>query len=234
MARLLALVAFLALLAGSCRETMAFSSSQIHTQREQPTDTDISTAASPRAKDTELRASLFDDIGKFFFDAMGGGKNDDDSEASNQRNDGDSEDEDEDESEYAGSTRLLTIPAKSIKPGGLRLLLMFYCMGMQNTPESNSWKADQPNRDEYVVDMFFHDRTAMLTIKLTEDEITINRIGSAPSMSYLTQESVIVDGILDELQVCVTQDNINEEDRLLQLPEPRDAIEKARESLAFS
>jgi hypothetical protein len=110
---------------------------------------------------------------------------------------------------------------------------MFYLMGQQNTPEPQSWKADQPTRDEYVVDMYYHDRTAVLTVKLSKNQITIDRIGSAPSMSYLAQESVIVDGILDELQVCVTQDDINDEDRLLLLPEPQDAIEKARESLAF-
>jgi hypothetical protein len=81
--------------------------------------------------------------------------------------------------------------------------------------------------------MYYHDRTAVLTVKLSKNQITIDRIGSAPSMSYLAQESVIVDGILDELQVCVTQDDINDEDRLLLLPEPQDAIEKARESLAF-
>ena len=145
----------------------------------------------------------------------------------------DSDDEDGDDDEVAGATRLLTIPAKQIKPGGLRLLIMFYLMGQQNTPERNAWKADQPTRDDYVLDMYYHDRSAVLTVKLSEHEIIIDRIGSAPSMSYLAQESVIVDGILDELQVCVTQEDINDEDRLLLLPEPQDAIEKARESLAF-
>lgn len=221
-----------ALVLAACRiqeSTAAFSSSlpSTLTQREQA---DVhSYSDSPRANDNSLRMSnLFDDIGKFFRE-MGAG---DDDKNSQNENDDDSDDDDE---EYAGATRLLTIPAKSIKPGGLRLLLMFYCMSMQNTPFRGSWKADQPTRDEYIVDMYFHDQTAVLTITLSDTQITIDRIGSAPSMSYLTQESIIVDGILDELQVCVTQDDVNDEDRLLQLPESsQDAIEKARESLAFS
>jgi hypothetical protein len=184
-----------------------------------------SMATSPRLKEEGLRmANFFDDVGKFF--EQMGGKDDN-------KNDRDN-DEEEDDDEYAGATRLLTIPARSIKPGGLRLLLMFYLMGMQNTPEPGCWKADQPTTEEYVVDMYFHDRTAALTVKLTENEITIDRIGSTPSNAYLMQESIIIDGILDELNVCVTQEDIKDEDRLLLLPEPQDAIEKARESLAFS
>ena len=81
---------------------------------------------------------------------------------------------------------------KSIKPGGLRLFLMFYLMGMQNTPDRMSWRANQPSSDDYVVEMFYHDASAMMTIELTEDEIRITRCGSLPSTAYLMQESVIV------------------------------------------
>jgi len=228
--RRVVLTALVLVFASLCCQSRAFTSQQVLTQRE-PTEADVSFAqpsASQRLNGKGLRmAGFFDDVGKFFEDAMGAGKNDPNG------NDADQIHEDDDD-EYAGATRLLTIPAKSIKPGGLRLLLMFYLMGMQNTPERHAWKADQPTRDEYVVDMYYHDRTAVLTVKLTEDEITIDRIGTAPSMSYLTQESVIVDGILDELQICVSQEDIKDDDRLLLLPEPQDAIEKARESLAFS
>ena len=218
------LVAALTLMASFCRPASAFTTPPTLTQRE-PTDVDAlavkSKSPSPRLKEEGLRLnSFFDDVGKFF-EQMGGKDDSNESES------------DEDDNEYAGATRLLTIPAKSIKPGGLRLLLMFYLMGQQNTPEPGSWKADQPTTDEYVVDMYYHDRTAALMVKLTEDEISIDRIGSAPSNAYLMQESIIIDGILDELQVCVTQVDIKDEDRLLLLPEPQDAIEKARESLAF-
>lgn len=219
-ATLIAVVMMFATLSGV---SGAFMSPQIHTQLESTTESVVTSSvhSPPRSKETGLRMSIFDDVGKFLQD-MGA-----------QDNGEDSDDEKGGDEEIAGATRLLTIPAKEVKPGGLRLLLMFYLMGQQNTPEPQSWKADQPTRDEYVVDMYYHDRTAVLTVKLSKNQITIDRIGSAPSMSYLAQESVIVDGILDELQVCVTQDDINDEDRLLLLPEPQDAIEKARESLAF-
>jgi len=125
------------------------------------------------------------------------------------------------------------VPVKQIKPGGLRLFLMFYLLGMQNTPDRGAWKADQPTRDEYVIDYYFHDRTAMLTIEMTEEEITIDRIGAVPSNSYAMQETVIVQGILDELDQCAFDESIGEEDRLLLLTEPQDAIAQARSALSF-
>lgn len=104
---------------------------------------------------------------------------------------------------------------------------------MQNTPDRNAWKADQPTREEYIIDYYFHDRTAMLTIELSEGEITIDRIGAVPSNNYVMQEAVIVEGILDELQQCAFDESIDEENRLLQLSEPKDAIEQARATLSF-
>eukprot|EP00525_Craspedostauros_australis_P009020 CAMPEP_0198116708 /NCGR_PEP_ID=MMETSP1442-20131203/14140_1 /TAXON_ID= /ORGANISM="Craspedostauros australis, Strain CCMP3328" /LENGTH=264 /DNA_ID=CAMNT_0043774597 /DNA_START=196 /DNA_END=990 /DNA_ORIENTATION=+ len=137
-----------------------------------------------------------------------------------------------DEDAPAGMTRIATIPVKSIKPGGLRLFLMFYMIGMQNTPDRNSWRADQPSSDDYVVEMYYHDASAMLTVELMETEIRIDRTGSLPSMQYLMQESVIVQGILEELQMCSSDESVAEQDRLL-LPEPKDAIENAMETISF-
>jgi hypothetical protein len=106
-------------------------------------------------------------------------------------------------------------------------------MGMQNTPDKNSWSIDQPTTEDYCVDMYYHDRTAALMIRLKKEEITIDRMGSTPSNSYLMQESIIVDSILDELNKCVFEGDIADSDRLLQLLEPKDAIEEARQSLSF-
>ena len=97
-----------------------------------------------------------------------------------------------------------------------------------------SWKADQPTRDEYVIDYYYHDRTAMLSIELGEEHITIDRIGAVPSNAYMLQETVIVGGILDELHQCAFDDQIEEENRLLELSDPnKDAIEQARAALSF-
>jgi hypothetical protein len=211
----LALVLWASLWKGST----AFTSPSIHTRRKPmatgPSNTLVSSSGLKMA-------IFFDEIGKFFEDMSG--KRIPNDKAYN---------DDVDDDDYAGSTRLLSIPVESIKLGGLRLFLMFYCMGMQNTPERGSWKADQPTTEEYVVDMYYQDRTAALMVTLSETQITIDRMGSTPSTSYLMQESVIVDGILDELQACATQHDVADHDRLLLLPEPRDAIEKARDSLAF-
>lgn len=155
-------------------------------------------------------------------------------------------DDDDETTTAAGTQRLVTLPVQAIKPGGLRLFLMFYFMGMQNTPDRMSWKADQPtssssvysshhdDEDEiaYVVDMHFHDRTGVLSVELKEDEVIVERVGSSPSTQYLMQESVLIQGVLDELEQCAKDDSIAVKDRLILLEE-EDAIEKAREALAF-
>lgn len=109
---------------------------------------------------------------------------------------------------------------------------MFYCMGMQNTPDRGSWQANQPSSEEYVVEMYYRDASAMLSVELLEKEILIKRCGSIPSTSYLMQESVIVQGILDELHQCAFDDSVPTADRLL-VPDPTNAIELARGSLSF-
>lgn len=112
------------------------------------------------------------------------------------------------------------------------MFLMLYLMGMQNTPDKGSWTVDQPTMDEYAIDMYFHDHSAMLMFRLTDNEVTIERVGSKPSMAYTLQETVIVDGVLHELQMMVSDEKIEEPDRLLRLVDVN-AIEKARSSLAF-
>jgi hypothetical protein len=162
-------------------------------------------------------SSFFNGIGKFFLP--------DDHE-------GDRSEVDDDDDYQLGTSRIVTIPVESIKPGGLRLFLMFYLMGEQNTPEEGAWRIDQPTTEEYAVDVYYHDRTAVLTIRLTQDQVTVDRMGSMPSTSYIMQEAVIVDGILDELQRMVVDEDVKRDDRLILLKD-EDAIVNAREALAF-
>ena len=117
---------------------------------------------------------------------------------------------------------------ESLKPGGLRLFLMFYLMGEQNTPDKGSWKAHQPDSppspmipyssstissvdshesdekggdteqsDEfdssYVLEMFYKDASAMISIELLPHEVQIKRCGSLPSTAYLMHETVLVE-----------------------------------------
>mmetsp|Transcript_12044 Transcript_12044/g.22743 ORF Transcript_12044/g.22743 Transcript_12044/m.22743 type:complete len:108 (+) Transcript_12044:133-456(+) len=107
-------------------------------------------------------------------------------------------------------------------------------MGEQNTPDKGSWRANQVG--DNGIDVYYHDRTGALMINLSEDDgrITIDRLGSAPSMQYLMQESVIVGGLLDELESIASDGEIDEPNRLIRLAAPGNAIKNARESLSFS
>jgi len=174
-----------------------------------------------------LRTSnnLFDDLKSFF----GGGKKEEGNQGNGLRGDDDGDDED---NSPAGEYRILTIPVDAIKPGGLRLFLMFYLMGLQNTPEPKSWVANQPSTEDYVIDFWYHDKSAVLTITLEEDRISLTRVGSSPSTAYLMQESIVAQGILDELQTMATEESVEPQHRLVKLYTP-DAIELARDALSF-
>lgn len=164
-------------------------------------------------------SNFFDDIGKFF-DEFGGREGEDNAP------------DDDEADDPAGCSRIMSIPVESIKTGGLRLYLSLYLMGVQNNPEKGTWKSSQT--DDTTIDMYYKDLSAALTIRLSEEMIAIDRLGSMPSTQFTMQESVILNGILDELQVCAFEGDINESDRLLVLPPPADGIDKARAALAFS
>ena len=72
-------------------------------------------------------------------------------------------------------------------------------------------------------------------IELCEEtnRIIVDRMGTSPSNAYIMNESVIIDGLLDELDTIARDEEIATEDRLLVLKEPGDAIDAAREGLAF-
>mmetsp|Transcript_85642 Transcript_85642/g.247334 ORF Transcript_85642/g.247334 Transcript_85642/m.247334 type:complete len:214 (+) Transcript_85642:131-772(+) len=178
-------------------------------------------------KNTKQMLSMGDDLFENFKRLWGGGGG-----GNEENRDPIFSADDASDDEVAGTTPIASIPVQSIKPGGLRLFLMFYLMGMQNTPDRGTWQANQPSSEDYVVEMYYHDSSAMLSIELMDDEINITRFGSLPSTSYLMQESVILQGILDELDQCAFDENIPVNDRLL-VPEPSNAIELARGTLSF-
>jgi hypothetical protein len=187
-----------------------------------------------------MRSSFLDDIFKFFdpsndSDSNDKKKNDKGSSSLGgwESDESDGDDDELDDSMPAGTTRIVSIPVQSIKPGGLRLFLMFYLLGMQNTPDKGTWSANQPSTDEYVLEFWFRDRTAVLTMTLESNQILLDRTGSSPSVAYLMQETSVVQGILDELQQMASDDQVDVKDRLLLLAQP-DSIQRARDSLAFS
>lgn len=214
---MVALKAMFVILAGCLNFCLGFAPTASFGQHPQHSPNSKRTVTPP----SSTRLWIGEDFFESFKNFMSGGKRDDQSEGLP----GDAD-------LPAGTTTVATIPVHSIKPGGLRLFLMFYLMGMQNTPDKGTWQANQPSSDDYVVEMFFRDATAMLTIELSEDEIAIRRCGSMPSTPYLMQESVIIEGILDELEQCANEKGVAMEDRLL-VPKFDDAIEMARGSVSF-
>lgn len=117
-----------------------------------------------------------------------------------------------------------------MKLGGLRLYCNLYLMGLQNTPEKGCWKASQSDNAE--VNLRYRDLSGSIIIQFTDDGVTVDRLGSSPSMQYLMHESMILNGFLDELHAIVNAD-VSEQNKLLTLVES-DAIEKARDAVSFA
>jgi len=168
---------------------------------------------------TQHNAGFMDDLSKFF-GGLGGG------------NDGIDEQNDiaEVDGVYTGSKRIITVPSKSMKAGGLRLYCNLYLMGLQNTPEDGCWKASKA--DDSEVNLRYKDLSGSIIIRFADDGITVDRLGSAPSNKYLMHESVILNGFLDELKAIVFDGDISEANRLLTLVDDND-IEKNREAISF-
>jgi hypothetical protein len=170
-----------------------------------------------------MAGGFMDDVGKFFDDLSR--KNDRPNVMS------DIVEGEEIDGIYTGSKRIITIPAKTMKSGGLRLYCNLYLMGVQNTPERKCWKASCVDNSE--VNLRYTDLSGSIIIQFTDDGITIDRLGSAPSTKYLMHESIVLNGFLDELHEIVYGGEVSPENRLLTLVDV-DVIEKARGAISFS
>lgn len=133
-----------------------------------------------------------------------------------------------DNSNKEGPKTVLEIPAKDIKVGALRFFLQIYLVGECNTPTKASWQCRQT--ESGGIDMFYKDATGMCSIDLTEYAIKVQRHGTFPSLQYQLQESVLLHGLLDELNTLAFLDDIEEEKRLLRFRNS-DALDTARETL---
>ena len=125
-------------------------------------------------------------------------------------------------------TRLFNIPASGVKSGGLRFALGLHLIGLQNTPDEGSWRANQASNT--VLEMIFRDNSAMFTITLGDEGISVDRFGT-PSLPYLLQESLILHSVLDEINNLANEGDIEVQDRLLQLEGSEDSIAAARSTL---
>mmetsp|Transcript_5821 Transcript_5821/g.10597 ORF Transcript_5821/g.10597 Transcript_5821/m.10597 type:complete len:205 (+) Transcript_5821:73-687(+) len=135
------------------------------------------------------------------------------------------------ETSSGGGTTVVDIQAKTIKVGGLRFFLNIYLVGQCNTPEQGSWLVQQ--NDEGKLDLYFKDGTGMLSVDISEVQFKADRYGEKPSLSYMLNESIMLHGLLDELNALAFDvEDIEEEKRLIQFNAPGDdAINLAREKL---
>jgi len=111
-------------------------------------------------------------------------------------------------------------------------MLGLLLIGQQNTPVKGAWKAnqadDEPNKK---LEMYYMiDNTGVLIISFTKKSIKMERLGYAPSLQYVLQESILLHGLLDELQQLATDDSIEQENRLVAFTDD-DAIDAARSQL---
>merc|ERR1719157_16017 len=138
-----------------------------------------------RNNDNDDDADIFQGIKNFFLNVQTSMN----ANMSNNINKNNNFDDDDDDELPAGTVLLLKINTKQMKPGGLRLFLMFSLLGMQNTPEPKTWRADQKlmsspthlrtsaldavedtteaEKSTYVLEMLYEiDRTGLLQIEL--------------------------------------------------------------------
>lgn len=72
----------------------------------------------------------------------------------------------------------------------------------------------------------------MLSLAFSETEIKADRYGQKPSLQYMLNESIMLHGLLDELNtLAFGVEDIEEDKRLIQLNDPGDAIDLARAKL---
>jgi hypothetical protein len=127
-----------------------------------------------------------------------------------------------------GSNTILDMPG-NIKVGPLKFFMQIYLVGQQNTPSESSWALNNNDENESI-DMYYKDGTGMFSLGIKENGVSINRYGMRPSLEYMLQESVMLHGLLDELQEVAEVEEVEQEKRLIQFKES-DAVSKARGTL---
>lgn len=182
----------------------------------------------PSSSSRTVHSAFLDDVGKFFQGVSGSPPPSDGPYTGSMRSVASSKAEEE--GLYVGSKRIMTIEAKTMKQGGLRLYCNLYLMGLQNTPEDGSWKASKSDNSE--VNLRYKDLSGSIIIRFEDEGITVDRLGSSPSMAYLAAESMILNGFIDELKAIIYDGEIAEENRLLTL-EDRSILEAARGEVSF-
>ena len=133
-------------------------------------------------------------------------------------------------------TKMFDIPVVSMKRGGLKVTLSFFLLALQNEPTRGTWRFVQ--QDNAPLGMVFKDASAMFSIELRGDAISVERhtdYGKRASLHYQLQESIALHKALDELHALAfgsgdDDQDITEENRLLLL-DSEEVIKEARKKL---
>ena len=134
------------------------------------------------------------------------------------------------EQQNEGPKPIIDLSANTVKVGPLKFFLQIYLVSQQNTPVKGAWVLNS-NDENGSLDLYYKDGSGMFSVGLNENSIKVQRFGSRPSLEYMLQESVMLHGVLDELnQIAFEVVDIEEDKRLLQFDDV-DVINKARESL---
>ena len=127
-----------------------------------------------------------------------------------------------------GPTTVLEIPVENVKPRPLRFFLQIYIVGQQNSKDAQSWLPKETGENE--LEVYFKDGTGMCNIALGDTSIKIQRHGQRPSLQYLLQESLMLHGVLDELnEIAFKVEDVEDSQRLLMLD--KGALDDARAKL---
>lgn len=130
----------------------------------------------------------------------------------------------------AASASVIDLPVERIKIGPLKFFLQIYLVAEQNKPVQGAWVLNS-NEENGSLDMYYKDGTGMFSVALTDEAVKIDRYGQRPSLEYMLQESVMLHGVLDELNEIVFGENDVEEDKRLLRLSDKDSIVSARETL---
>lgn len=156
--------------------------------------------------DTSLQGGLFGGVGDAVKNMMGGDNN----------------------NQNGGPKTVFEIPVDNIKQGPLRFFLQIYIVGQKNSQDSQTWLPREA--EDGGLEVYFKDATGMCKIALEPNAIKAERHGQKPSLQYILQESVMLHGILDELNTIAFEADVEDDSKRLLLVEDG-AIDKARETL---
>lgn len=130
-----------------------------------------------------------------------------------------------------GVETLFTLPTTTLKKGPLQFFLKIFLVAAQNEPTPGSWAigGDESNLDS--INAYYKDGTGMVSVVLNDGNIEIQRHGKSPSLQFVLQESLLLHGLLDELQSLAENEEVEKEKRLVQWADGKQTVDDARSTL---